>query len=81
MPNDQFSYIHQYFVESLQIMDNIPINILYVCEDRIRRTWKFNVMHSKKAVVTQNRFDKLNRQIQHQLIQNSIRRVHAPIKK
>lgn len=53
-------------MDLLNDLDTIPTDILVVCEQRVRKKRKLNELHAKKAVITQNRFEMLSKQIKHQ---------------
>lgn len=74
----KFSFIHQYTMDLLNDLDTIPTDILVICEQRVRKRRKLNELHAKKAVITQNRFEMLSKQIKHQFAPAAtFRRVHV----
>lgn len=62
----RFIFSHQQTINLLQRTDRISSDILEVCQKKIRRKWYIDDVNSKKAIITQKRFDKLNVQIRQQ---------------
>lgn len=60
----RFRYIHQHLMDLLQTLDSIPLDILNDCEQRIRRNRHTDTSNAKRAIVAQNRFTMLSKQIE-----------------
>lgn len=60
----RFRCIHQHLMNLLQTLDSIPLDILTDCEQRIRRGRRIDASNAKKAIVAQNRFTMLSKQIE-----------------
>lgn len=65
---DHFCSTHQRTIQLLQCIDMLSADILEICVIKVRRKWHFNDLHASNAIVTQNRFDMLKKQIKHQLV-------------
>ncbi|XP_031623082.1 uncharacterized protein LOC116340628 [Contarinia nasturtii] len=66
--SNNFRLIHKHLMELLQILDNISTDILIICRDRVRKKYLFKDMESKKAILAQNRFEILKKQIKNQFV-------------
>lgn len=63
---DKFTYIHRYCMELLRKLDEIPVDLLLICEKATRDKRKMDKSLSKRAVIQQNRFEMWTKQIRHQ---------------
>lgn len=78
----KFAFIHQYTMNLLQTLDTIPTDILIACEQRIRNKCQIDDLHAKKAIITQNRFEMLSKQIKHQFTATATyRRIKLPLRR
>lgn len=64
-PMDKFTYIHRFCMELLRILDEIPADILVICEKSTRDRRREDKNRSKWAVVQQQRFEMWTKQIKH----------------
>ncbi|XP_055691510.1 uncharacterized protein LOC129794691 [Lutzomyia longipalpis] len=62
-PSEKFAKLHDYVMELLHQLDRIPIAILHKTEKDIRREQMCLHREAQKAVVKQNRFELLQKQI------------------
>lgn len=63
---DKFTYIHRFCMELLRKLDEIPADLLVICERATRDKRKMDKLLSKRAVIQQNRFEMWTKQIRHQ---------------
>lgn len=63
---EKFKFVHEHCLHLLQKLDHIPLDLLVTCEKNIREKRHINKERSKQAVVTQNRFEMLTKQIKQQ---------------
>lgn len=78
----KFAFIHQYTMDLLQTLDTIPHDILITCEQRTRNKRRIDDLNAKKAVITQNRFEMLSKQIKHQFgATATFRRIKMPMRR
>lgn len=78
----KFAFIHQYTMDLLQTLDTIPTEIQIACEQRVRNKRRVDDLNAKKAVITQNRFEMLSKQIKHQFAATAtFRRIKMPVRR
>ena len=65
-PMDKFRFVHQYCLNLLGQLDEIPVALLKSSERTTREKRKLRRDQSTKAVIEQNRFELWKKQIKHQ---------------
>lgn len=63
---DKFTFLHRYCMELLRKLDELPAEILAICEKSTRDRRRQDKMLSKRAVIQQSRFEMWTKQIKHQ---------------
>lgn len=63
---DKFTYLHRFCMDLLRQLDELPADILVICEKITRNKRRQSKMLSKRAVIQQSRFEMWTKQIRHQ---------------